>query len=137
VNEGLEMTLGTPALLFPAISLLLLAYTNRFLALASLVRALHSRYRENPEVVLRDQIDNLRTRVLLIRNMQALGVASMLLCVLSMFLLFAGLTFAAKYVFGASLLLMIGSLALSVHEIHISTRALDLQLSDLRGVNPR
>lgn len=126
------MTLATPALLFPAISLLLLAYTNRFLALAALIRELHSRYRANPEAILRGQLDNLRQRVRLIRKMQELGAGSLLLCVLCMFLLFAGMPFIATYVFAVSLLLMIGSLAMSVHEIHISTRALDLQLSDLQ-----
>jgi hypothetical protein len=130
--EGPETTLATPALLFPAISLLLLAYTNRFLALATLVRELHSRYRANPEGVLRGQIENLRTRVVLIRNMQARSAGSLLSCVLCMFLLFAGLPFVAKYTFGVSLLLMLGSLALSVHEIQISTRALDLQLGGLQ-----
>jgi hypothetical protein len=39
-----QLSLTTPALLFSAISLLLLAYTNRFLAYASVVRNLHARY---------------------------------------------------------------------------------------------
>lgn len=125
------MTLATPALLFPAISLLLLAYTNRFLALAALVRDLQSKYRSHPNAVLRGQIENLRERVGLIRNMQAAGAGSMLLCVLCMLLLFASQMLLAKLLFGVSLLLMMLSLALSMREIQISVRALNLALSDL------
>jgi hypothetical protein len=125
------MTLATPALLFPAISLLLLAYTNRFLALAALIRDLQSKYRSRPDAVLRGQIDNLRERVVLIRNMQAAGAGSLLLCVLCMLLLFAAQLLLAKLLFGVSLLLMMLSLGLSMREIQISVRALNLALSDL------
>ncbi|KAB7627463.1 DUF2721 domain-containing protein [Alkalilimnicola sp. S0819] len=127
----MDFSMATPALLFPAISLLLLAYTNRFLALAALIRDLQTRYRSHRDSNLRGQIDNLRRRVLLIRNMQAAGVASLLLCVLCMFLLFAGQALIAKYLFGVSLLLLIISLGISIREIQISVQALHLQLSDL------
>jgi len=127
----MDINLTTPALLFPAISLLLLAYTNRFLTLATLIRSLHARYKEDPHDVLLGQIRNLRKRVILIRNMQALGVLSLLLCVLCMFLLFADEQMAGRYTFGVSLILLIFSLALSVYEIQISVKALKLQLSDM------
>ena len=127
----MEITLTTPALLFPAVSLLLLAYTNRFLALAALIRSLHAQYRDSRDQTIIGQIANLRHRVVLIRNMQALGVSSLLLCVVCMFVLFAGWVAAGKFIFGASLLLLIGSLALSVWEIQISVNALNLQLGDL------
>ncbi len=126
----MEIDLTTPALLFPAISLLLLAYTNRFLALASLIRGLHRQYKEQPNSIIIGQIRNLRRRVVLIRNMQAFGITSLLFCVVCMFLLFAGEVTLGKYIFGASLILLIVSLALSVVEIQISVRALNLQLSD-------
>lgn len=126
----MEIDLTTPALLFPAISLLLLAYTNRFLALASLIRGLHRQYKEQPNSIIVGQIKNLRRRVVLIRNMQAFGITSLLFCVVCMFLLFAGEVTLGKYIFGASLILLIISLALSVVEIQISVRALNLQLSD-------
>lgn len=126
----MEIDLTTPALLFPAISLLLLAYTNRFLALASLIRGLHRQYKEQPNSIIIGQIKNLRRRVVLIRNMQAFGITSLLFCVVCMFLLFAGEITLGKYIFGASLILLIVSLALSVVEIQISVRALNLQLSD-------
>ena len=124
----MEITLTTPALLFPAISLLLLAYTNRFLALASLIRNLHSQNEKDPKKVLIAQIRHLRLRVLLIRNMQVFGVSSLLLCVVCMFVLFSGNVLVGKWIFGISLILLIISLTLSVIEVQISTRALNMQL---------
>ncbi|MCG5051949.1 MAG: DUF2721 domain-containing protein [Myxococcales bacterium] len=131
-----EMSLGTPALLFPAISLLLLAYTNRFLALASVVRGLHARYRENGDRALLGQIHNLRTRLDLIRRMQATGVFSLLICVVCMFALFAGFPHLGQGLFALSLVTMMVSLAISVREIQISTVALKIQLSDLEHETP-
>lgn len=127
----MDINLTTPALLFPAISLLLLAFTNRFLTLATLIRTLHAKYKEDPHDVLLGQIKNLRKRVILIRNMQAFGVLSLLLCVVCMFLLFANEQIAGRYTFGVSLILLIISLGLSVYEIQISVKALKLQLSDM------
>ena len=129
----MDITITTPALLFPTISLLLLAYTNRFLAIASLIRNLHAKFREHCDELIFGQIRNLRRRVVLIRNMQALGIASLLLCVLCMFVLFAGQQAAGKWLFGVSLLLMIASLGVSLREIQISVDALDLELSDMEG----
>jgi Protein of unknown function (DUF2721). len=51
----MEINLTTPALLFPAISLLLLAYTSRFLALAALMRELHVRYKTQPDPRIKGQ----------------------------------------------------------------------------------
>jgi len=127
----MEITLTTPALLFPAISLLLLAYTSRFLALAALIRELYASYKEKPDKIILDQIANLRRRVLLIRDMQVLGVASFFLCVLCMLMLYTGNATVASYVFGISLLLMMGSLGLMIREISLSVGALILRLSDL------
>lgn len=131
----MSLELTTPALLFPAISLLLLAYTNRFLTLAGLIRELHRRYLDGHEDTVLGQIANLRARVRLIRAMQALGVASFFGCVFCMFLLFFGLMLAAQSVFTLSLLLLMVSLGLSVWEIQMSVGALDLQLSDLEAAH--
>ena len=125
------LTLTTPALLFSAISLLLLAYTNRFLALAQLVRSLHSLYKEKKDAGILGQIHNLRKRLHLIRQMQFAGITSLLLCVLCMFLIYINQMILAEAIFGVALLLLIFSLALSAWEIHISVRALDLQLGDI------
>ncbi|MEX0981493.1 MAG: DUF2721 domain-containing protein [Bacteroidales bacterium] len=126
-----ELTLATPALLFSAISLIMLAYTNRFLAYASLVRSLHARYMEHKNKVLLWQIKNLRQRLALTRGMQVLGISSLLLCVATMFFLYVGSSMLAEVIFGIALLLLIGSLGLLIWEIQISTRALDLHLGDM------
>ena len=126
-----EFTLTTPALLFSAVSLILLAYTNRFLAYAQLVRTLRERYRENPSRVTRAQIDNLRRRLHLTRTMQILGVTSLFLCVVTMFMIYIGLSAVSAYVFGVALVCLIGSLGVSIREIQISVRALDLHLHDM------
>lgn len=127
----MELTLTTPALLFPAISLLLLAYGNRFLALAALTRELYARYRAQPDPRTKGQLINLRVRINIIRNMQIFGVASFFGCVLCMFVLFAGYTSAGTWIFGGSLILLLVSLGLSLRELLISIDALELQISDL------
>ena len=128
----MSITITTPALLFPAITLLLLAYGNRFLAVATLIRSLHKLNLENPgKAVLVGQIDNLRSRIRLIKNMQVLAVSSFVFCVLSMFLIFSNLMTLASYSFGASMLLLLVSLLFSLRELLISTRALELEISDL------
>ncbi|RIJ33445.1 DUF2721 domain-containing protein [Pontibacter oryzae] len=127
----MEITLTTPALLFPALSLLLLAFTNRFLGLANLIRSLKDRYSSTQSSLVYSQIQNLRVRLVLIRNMQAFGSFSMFGCVLCMFMLFAGYETLGKYVFGFSLLMMLISLALAIREIQISVKALELELNDL------
>lgn len=125
------MDLTTPALLFPAISLLLLAYTNRFLTIAGLIRKLHEQHKSAPAPVISGQIVNLRKRLTMIKNMQLHGVGSLFLCVLCMFLLFAGEMMAGKVIFAISLLMLLYSLWLSIREIYISVNALDIQLSEL------
>jgi len=126
-----QLTLTTPALLFSAISLLLLAYTNRFLAYANVVRTLHARYKENPDNLIAGQIQNLRKRLNLTRTMQLLGIGSLLLCVLCMFLVYIEVQLMAEIIFGIALILLILSLTLSIREIQISVKALDLHLSDM------
>ena len=126
-----QLTLTTPALLFSAISLLLLAYTNRFLAYANVVRNLHARFKENPDHVIIGQIQNLRKRLALTRTMQLLGIGSLLLCVLCMFLVYIDMQLTAEIVFGIALVMLIISLAISIREIQISVKALDLHLSDM------
>ncbi len=126
-----EFTLTTPALLFSAISLILLAYTNRFLGYASLIRDLYAKFQSNPNELLLGQIANLRKRLHLTRNMQILGVSSLFLCVFTMFLIFIGEPLIATWFFGVALLLLIASLGLSIWEIQISVKALDLHLSNM------
>jgi glucose uptake protein GlcU len=129
-----ELTLTTPALLFSAISLILLAYTNRFLAYATVVRTLHAQYKLDPSKLLLGQINNLRKRLYLTRSMQILGITSLLLCVMCMFMVYVEWQTLAELIFGVALVFLITSLALSVREIQISVRALDLHLSDMEGL---
>jgi uncharacterized membrane protein len=127
-----EITITTPALLLPDISLLLLAYTNRFLAIATLVRNLSDSFHEEESPKnIKGQIENLQKRLALIRNMQLLGIFSFFLCVLSMFLLFSDNATWGSYIFGASLISLLASLILSLYEIQISTKALYLHLGSL------
>lgn len=125
------LNLTTPALLFSAISLLLLAYTNRFLALAQLVRSLHALYKAKPDTIIFGQIKNLRKRLILIRHMQLTGIVSLLICFICMFLIFIGEDTLAEIIFGFAIVLMIISLGLSAWEINISVKALDLHLGDI------
>ena len=127
----MELSLNTPALLFPAISLLLLAYTNRFLGIASLIRQLHKQFKEELSELILSQISNLRLRIKLIRDMQFLGILCIFSCVISMFLIYISYTTAAEIIFGISLLLLIGSLSFSIWEIRVSIKALTIQLSDI------
>lgn len=126
-----DLPLSTPSLLFPAISLLMLAYTNRFLGLAAVVRGLHAAWRTNQEPVLLAQIHSLKKRIKIIKHMQSCGVLSLMACVVSMTLLFFGRQPAGQMTFGASLGLMLASLGLSLWEIQLSGKALDLQLGDV------
>ena len=128
-----ELTLTTPALLFSAISLIMLAYTNRFLAYAAVVRSLHDKYQQEKDEVLIRQINNLRKRLYLTRSMQIFGILSLLLCVLTMFLIYIEQHVIAVWVFGVALLLLILSLALLIREIQISVEALEFHLGDIEG----
>ncbi len=129
----MEFTLTTPALLFSAISLLLLAYTNRFLALASLVRTMKSQYLQNNDDNLLAQMANIRKRIYLIKNMQGCGIISFFFCVLCMFLMYYQQIALAQYVFGSSLLLLMVSLYLSFVEIQLSANALKMELFSLKS----
>jgi len=127
----MEIEISTPALLFPAVSLLLLAYTNRFLATAQLIRSLHRHGQERENCDEFQQIENLKHRLELTKWMQFFGILSILLCTLSMFQLFLGYLKIDKKVFGLSLLVMCASLVLSLWEVLISSKALNLELSDM------
>ena len=127
------MTMTTPALLFPAISLLLLAYTNRFLVLAQLIRQLNNREGEQVRDLAKRQIVNLRQRIVLIRSMQRWGVISFLLCTLSMFALFLSWELAGQILFGASLVSLLLSLVMSLFEIQISCNAINIELESLEN----
>ena len=123
--------LTTPALLFSAISLIMLAYTNRFLAYAAVIRNLHDIYLEKKDETLLYQIRNLKRRLTLTRWMQVFGIASLLLCVLTMFFIYIGYAIVAVWIFGVALLLLILSLFFLIWEIQISSQALQHHIADI------
>jgi hypothetical protein len=132
----IEININTPALLFPAITLLMLAYTNRFLSLASLVRKLHDEYhRGEKEKNILHQIKNIRSRLNLIRYMQGFGIMSFLCCVLCMYVIFQKWVKLSNWIFAASLLFLLISIILSLVEINKSTKAIELQLSDIEELS--
>lgn len=127
----MNLQIETPALLFGATSLILLAYTNRFLTIATIVRGLKKTYKEKESALILLEIKNLNLRLTLIRNMQMAGVLSLFLSVFAMLLLFLEQATAGIYLFGGSLFFLLLSLGLSFWEISISVNALRLHLSDL------
>lgn len=131
----MELSVNIPALLFPAISLIMLAYTNRFLALSNRVRVLHDKYQQQPQgLVIFGQIKNLKYRIKLIQHMQTYGVAALLLSLLSMFFIFIQYQFIAKVIFAISLISFSVSIFFSLIEIRLSTKAIELELSDMEGL---
>lgn len=132
----LEININTPALLFPAITLLMLAYTNRFLSLGVLVRKLHEEYnRGEKEKNILQQIRNIRSRLNLIRYMQGFGVISFLCCVLCMYVIFRNWMLLAHWIFAVSLIFLLLSIILSLLEINKSTKAIELELSDIEELS--
>ncbi len=127
-----ELTMGIPALLFPAISLTMLAYNARYLAIAALIRQLHSKYEEHRSATLSRQIKNLRRRLSLIKAMQAIAIASFFTSVVTMFLLYVGCMRSANILFAISLVCLMVSLFLSFWEVQISTKALSIRLDSMQ-----
>jgi len=127
----MELSLSIPALLFPAISLTMLAYNARYLAIAALIRQLHQKYQETGSKSIGLQVKQLRTRLSIIKNMQATAIFSFLLAVVTMSLIYVKLSFWANLVFSLSLLALMISLVLSFIEVQLSTKALSIQLKDI------
>lgn len=129
----MTLEVSTPALLFPAISLLFLSFTNRFLHLSALIRSLHREWIDTGHSTLRAQIDNLRRRLALIRSMQLLGAISLLLCVISMLSVIAKHQDVGIGTFLVALVLMAVSLGCLIREIWISGGALKILLNDVEN----
>jgi hypothetical protein len=132
-----DLALTTPGLLFSTVSLIMLAYTNRFLAIAKLIRDLCEKYQQKPDELTFIQIHALRKSVGLIRKLQLLCLGALLLSVVSMLFILYGDARVAIYVFGLSLVFMLASLGISVYEISISTKALHLSLSEMEVVKKK
>ena len=129
----MQLTLTIPALLFPAISLMMLAYNARYLAIAALIRQLYKEYRESASRILGLQVKQLQKRLSIIKNMQAVAIISFLFSAITMFLVYVKLEFWANTAFGISLLALILSLIMSLVEVQLSTKALGIQLQDMEN----
>lgn len=127
----MELSLSTPAILFPTISLLLLAYTNRFISIGNRLRTLHEQYTSNHTKGLLKQINIFKRRIKMIRDLQLVGIGSLFFCVLTMLLIFENYMEAAKYLFTASLIMLLASFTIAAYEIIISTHAMNIQLQDI------
>lgn len=125
-----ELTLTTPAILFPAISLLLLAYTNRYIAISNRIRKLHEQYAKEHSSSIWEQIKILKLRIRLIRDMQLMGILSILFASLTMFLIFENFVAFVSISFAISLVLLIVSLGFSAYEIMLSNKALLILLEE-------
>jgi hypothetical protein len=130
----MDLGIGTPALLFSTVSLLMIAFTNRFMSMASLIRGLHEKFQLNPDDSILKQIQNLRLRMKLIQYMQIIAIFSLILSVVCMFLLFMNEQLIARWFFGIGLLGMCIALGMSAWEIIISTKALEVELSDMEDL---
>ena len=129
----MDITITTPALLFPAISVLFLAYSNRFLAIASRIREQHNLFNKTQSPVAKKQIDSLRLRIRFIVAMQVLGVVGIICCTLAMGLIFYGLQYYGNLTFGFSMVFIVLSLLASISELLISTKALNIELEDMEA----
>lgn len=125
-----ELTLTTPSLLFPTMSLLMLAYTNRYVAISNRIRILHAQYKQEKQLIIINQIKILKRRIKLIRDMQLAGISCMFFAAVTMFLIFRDLNFATV-TFTISLILLMTSLSMSAYEIILSNKALYLQIDDI------
>lgn len=114
----------------------MLAYTNRFLSLASLVRKLHSEYLRGEERnVIIAQLKNLRARLYLIKYMQGFGVLSFLCCVLCMYAIYREWILLSNWIFAFSLIFLLISIILSLLEINKSTKAIEIVLADIEELS--
>ncbi|MGD1946945.1 MAG: DUF2721 domain-containing protein [Croceivirga sp.] len=129
----MQLTLTIPALLFPAVSLTMLAYNARYLAIAALIRQLHKQFEATEATPLKQQISSLRKRLSIIKNMQATAIGCFLLAAISIFLIYVEFYFWANIIFGSSLILLMVSLILSLVEVQLSTKALGIQLKTMEN----
>ncbi|MGZ4955396.1 DUF2721 domain-containing protein [Methylobacter sp.] len=129
----MDITITTPALLFPAISVLFLAYSNRFLAIASRIREQHNLFNKTQSPVAKKQIDSLRLRIRFIVAMQVLGIIGIISCTLAMGLIFYGLQYLGNITFGFSMMFIVLSLLASISELLLSTKALNIELEDMEA----
>ena len=121
------------ALMFPAIPLLMGVYSNRFHTLSNLIRRLHDEhvYEKHIPPEWKKQFLNLSSRISLLRWTILFAAFGFLFNMLTVFALYLAEVFVARVIFGSCCLSMIISIIFFIREIHISTNALRLHMSDM------
>ena len=121
------------ALMFPAIPLLMGVYSNRFHTLSNLIRRLHDEhvYEKHIPPEWKKQFLNLSSRISLLRWTILFAAFGFLFNMLTVFALYLAEIFVARVIFGSCCLSMIISIIFFIREIHISTNALKLHMSDM------
>ena len=121
------------ALMFPAIPLLMGVYSNRFHTLSNLIRKLHDEhvYEKHIPPEWKKQFLNLSNRITLLRWTILFAAFGFLFNMLTVFALYMDELLLASIIFGSCCLSMIISIIFFIREIHISTNALKLHMSDM------
>ena len=121
------------ALMFPAIPLLMGVYSNRFHTLSNLIRKLHDEhvYEKHIPPEWKKQLLNLSNRITLLRWTILFAAFGFLFNMLTVFALYMNELILARIIFGSCCLSMIISIIFFIREIHISTNALKLHMSDM------
>lgn len=128
----MEISLTDPALLFPAIAILMLGYINRYVSTAGVVRNFKKDYDSGyKHADITKQLALLAKRIELSKLMISLASAALLLACLSMFLIFWGSQPGGKMSFAAALLGMILSVCVSLYETSLSNKSLELEINDI------
>ena len=126
-----EFSITTPAVIFSAVSLLYIGYTSRFIAISNLVRDLKKEFVISHDEIVIKQITNLRRRIEIIRNMQLLGILSLMLSILSMILLYKEWLWQGEMAFFVALCFLLLSMFFAIQEVLMSVDAINIDLSDI------
>ena len=121
------------ALMFPAIPLMMTMYSNRFHTLSALIRQLHDKYTFDKKVPpeLEKQLHVLNKRTNYLKYVMGFSSFGFLFNMLTVFALYLEKIFVARIIFGSCCLSMIISILFFIREIHLSTNALKLHMSDM------
>ncbi len=128
----MTIPITTPALLFPAIAILMLGYVNRYIGAASVIRAITKDYSTgHRRVQVVEQLQIMQKRIGLFRYMLEIGAFALAMACLSMFLIFVDKQQAGNLVFGLSLVAMITSTLVSFYETVLSNQSLNIEINDV------
>ena len=129
-----DLNFWYPALLFPAIPLMMIVFGNRYSSLSKLIRDLHDRFLKEDEVrdKFTEQIELLTDRLFLVKSMQTLAGLAFIANLLTIFFRYIDVPSVAFSLFGVATILLSASILLFVIEIQKSSSALSKHISDLK-----